>query len=276
MASKEEESGPLVPGHGQTCTWALWWCSLGGFQWANPCQTKPNGWTALMHACDMATASQRAAFAALRIIEENANKPDVCEFLVNQRTQDTRPYGYQALHLACDGSDAGFMKVRIVSALLRIKAPIEDRESRNGRTPLLIAAASGLTDVVKLLLEWGADISATSANNKGVAQLAMGTSKTLGDFLWDYGAPWITGSTPRPQRQFGTISDSRLARQTNGDAFPNSAYGPGGSRIARERNKAFNKGKQKGKVYPQAADSQPTVRDLVNGNRGKPTGKGKG
>ena len=68
--------------------------------------------------------------------------------------------------MACNGSDVSFSKAALVDELLLYRANIEATDP-GGNTPLLLAAGTGLTDVVKRLIEHGANVHATNARGVG-------------------------------------------------------------------------------------------------------------
>ena len=59
----------------------------------------------------------------------------------------------------------------MVAALLAAKADLEAKAAK-GNTPLLLASATGVTDVVEILIESGADVTATNDNHRGPRQMA--------------------------------------------------------------------------------------------------------
>ena len=71
-------------------------------------------------------------------------------------TKGARPPRSQALRALCAGSDSWFYTYHVVWDLLSARAGVETR-NKNGATPLLCAAATGLTDIRELLIRFGAD-----------------------------------------------------------------------------------------------------------------------
>lgn len=65
------------------------------------------------------------------------------------------------LSLACSG---GYFE--LAQVLLKINANVEDRGSKRDCTPLMEAASAGHVDIVKLLLEYDADVNAQSSAGK--------------------------------------------------------------------------------------------------------------
>ena len=70
----------------------------------------------------------------------------------------------------------------MVRALLDAHAALEDKTPK-GLTPLLCAAASGQTNICRMLLHRKADINAKNEKGKGALQLAAAASSHCADFL---------------------------------------------------------------------------------------------
>ncbi len=126
---------------------------LGGFVTAFVLDS--HNWSALHHAVDAASYSVRAFEAALALI--NITGVDI----INAKTTGSQPKGHSCLHLLCDGSDRQFLRHVLVQALLRKRAELEARTSKNN-TPFLIASGTCVTEVTKVLMAAGADVSATN------------------------------------------------------------------------------------------------------------------
>lgn len=60
-------------------------------------------------------------------------------------------------------------------------ALVNSRESRNGATPLMVAAFEGHEDVVRILLEAGADVNAKDA--EGNTALSLATTRGHQDVI---------------------------------------------------------------------------------------------
>ena len=151
--------------------------SQGGFK--NARAVDRNGWGPLHHACDSSTFCERAALAALDLIENGD-----CD--VNAATTGGRPPMYTPLHFACDGSDKAFMRRHIVEALLDANADMEAQE-QNGNTPLLLAAASGCLEIVKYLRQRKCNTRATNKKGVGAWQKASGASTAVQQFMEEVG-----------------------------------------------------------------------------------------
>lgn len=74
------------------------------------------------------------------------------------------------LSLACSG---GYFE--LAQVLLKINANVEDRGSKRDCTPLMEAASAGHVDIVKLLLEYEADVNAQSSAGKQTRSTPLST-----------------------------------------------------------------------------------------------------
>jgi ankyrin repeat domain-containing protein 17 len=74
-----------------------------------------------------------------------------------QGIHETTEDGETLLSLACS---AGYFE--LAEVLLRMRASVEDRGVKGDSTPLMEAASGGYADIVKLLIDHGAKINATS------------------------------------------------------------------------------------------------------------------
>ena len=83
------------------------------------------------------------------------------------KTRGGRPSGYSALHLASNGSDRTFERHYLVDLLLRRDADVNARDQQ-GRTPLHLAAGTGVVDVAKMLVHHCADIEAVDNFGKNL------------------------------------------------------------------------------------------------------------
>ena len=132
-----------------------------------------HGWTALIHAVWSSTFSWRAIRAARALVPLSD---------VTVKTAGKFPPGRTALHLACESSDSILGKDTVVRALLDAHAALEDKTPK-GLTPLLCAAASGQTNICRMLLHRKADINAKNEKGKGALQLAAAASSHCAEFL---------------------------------------------------------------------------------------------
>ena len=100
--------------------------------------------------------------------------PPAC---LDEFTTGGQPAGVTALHMLCGGADRFAEREQIVRELIRLSAICSMRHQKTGATPILRAAGSGSTDLVRLLLELRAD--ANVPNKDGLTPLdaaAMGQS----------------------------------------------------------------------------------------------------
>ena len=111
---------------------------------------------------DASLYSHRAAIAAKQLM------PVTPVEVINAQTTGSQPRGYTCRHFACEGSDKSFMRREIVEMLLAKKADMEARTAK-GSTPMLLASAIGVTDVVQLLIASRADIAARNDHDNGGA-----------------------------------------------------------------------------------------------------------
>ena len=107
--------------------------------------------------------------------------------VMNSGTVGTQPAGYTCLHFACDGSDKGFKRKDIVEKLLEKKAELEARDAK-GNTPLLTAAGTGVSDVMRLLVRQRADVNAVNDRGLGALQRAGNHSSDVARILKEAGA----------------------------------------------------------------------------------------
>jgi hypothetical protein len=179
-----------------------WWMDLGGF--SSPNERDAENWSPLHHALDALTYCKRAGRAALWLI------PRSSPITINSTTIGQKPYNYSCLHFICDGSSKEYLNARIVQELIDKRANIEAKANNNS-TPLMLASATGIADVVKCLVCNRADLSERNANRKGVLQLAAYASSTTASSLSQSGAPFSNVFTRRPYRT-GHSDESILRR----------------------------------------------------------------
>ena len=146
-----------------------------------PSTLDSEGWTALHHACDSSSWSSRALKAALDLAQETP----ILE--MNSGTIGKQPRGYTCLHFACDGSDKEFNRKELVNSLLNKKAELEVKDAK-GNTPLLTAAGTGVSDLVKLLISRRADVNAVNYRGLGALQRAGNHSSDVARILKEAGA----------------------------------------------------------------------------------------
>ena len=189
-----------------------------------------DGWTPLIHAVNASSYSVRAQEAAIFLLINSPfmessgrrGQPSVAHKVVNMATTGARPPGKTALLFACSGSDVSYMSHRIVAALLTARADIEARDS-NGNTPFLLAAASGITDVVELLINRRADLHVTNHAGKGALQLARKCSSDVRGLLEHHGCSDTHANAP-PGYQRAGIKQAKMCRYAASRNDPTSSW----------------------------------------------------
>ena len=161
-------------------------------------------WSALHHAVDATTYSERAREATFRLI------PMTPAWTLNSGTTGSQPRGWTCLHFACDGSGRTFCKADVVRMLWQRNADLEARTS-TGNTPFNLACSTGLTDVVHVLVACGADVNAVNYRGVGGYQGAHYSSSTTRQALESHGVVQPKAKGPSA-RQYHGISDSRHMR----------------------------------------------------------------
>ena len=122
----------------------------------------------------------------------------------------SQPSGYTCLHFASDGSDKWFERAELARLLVETRADLEARTS-TGNTAYLLATGTGVTDVMKVLMDSRADVNAVKHRGSGGYQNAMLSSSTSRAVLDRRGAA-------RPKkyaasnRQWTSESESRQVR----------------------------------------------------------------
>ena len=183
---------------------------LGGFTDVGELDT--NGWSALHHACDASSYSYRALQAALELADIT---PIEC---MNSHTTGSQPRGYTALHFACDGSDKTFSRAELACALINKRADLEARAD-SGNTAFLLAGGSGVTDIVNVLIEARADVTAENDRKMGALEMSKGSSTDTKKALLFASTP-MTKATSSGRTRTG-ISEVRHVRYVRAAQDPN-------------------------------------------------------
>jgi ankyrin repeat protein len=160
----------------------------------------------------------------------------------NAQTTGSQPRGYSCLHFACDGSDKDFMHDVLVRALLRKSADLEAKDASDN-TPFLTASGTGVADVVKVLINARADVTAKNKKRKGALQKAQGSSTDVATALSKAPVQTPQTFTTESGRTRTGVSESRQTR------YSRTAQDPD----ARPKN---GKGSNKGQSWSQASGSQ--------------------
>ena len=153
---------------------------------------------------------------------ERRGQPSVAHKVVNMETTGARPPGKTALMFACSGSDVSYAIRRIVAALLTAGADIEARDSK-GNTSFLLAAVSGITDVVELLIENRADLHVRNHAGKGALQLAKDCSSDVRGLLEHHGCSDTHANAPSGYPRAG-IKQANMCRYAMSRDDPKSRW----------------------------------------------------
>ena len=165
--------------------WAKHFLRIGGFEQSQRgAETvDDDGWLPLHHAIQSTVHWSQGIATCRGLIDMMGDER------LRAKTGGGRPAGYTALHLACNGSDRLFQRAIIVELLLQRRADPDVTDDTGGRTPLHLAAGTGVLEQAKLLVEAGADIHAVDQNGKNALDKCMRGSGTLtrsrrGGILW--------------------------------------------------------------------------------------------
>ena len=131
-----------------------------------------NGWTLLHHASSE-SQHRRGMIEVIRGLL--AVMPiDV----VDQKTGGGTQGGWSALSLVCNGRDPHNERTDIARLLVAKGADVEVRNAY-GATPLITACAVGFFSVVQVLLEAGADATATNARGRNAEDVTPGDQRKV-------------------------------------------------------------------------------------------------
>lgn len=168
-----------------------------------------NGWSPLHHSIDATTYSWRAVEASKALIEVTPTE------IMNKKTLGDRPNGNTCLHLCCDASDDGFSRPALATDLILRKADLEARDS-GGNTPFLLAAGSGVSAMIKMLISAKADVNATNHRGCGAFQRASLSSGEVETILLQAGLTPPSERAPSGRHRIGQ-SASRQTRYLRDD-----------------------------------------------------------
>ena len=125
------------------------------------------------------------------------------------------PGGYTCLHFAADSSDRSFERIDLCKLLLAKRADLDAR-SDGGNTPYLLAAGSGVTDIVDLLLAAGTQKNALNDNGASATSKSKESSSSVYATLNNAHvrtpkAEAVSGRTRNPKTN--EARDARLVRR---------------------------------------------------------------
>ena len=145
------------------------------------------GWKVVHHSLDC-NYSWRAGKAVPQLIAKTSLED------LQKPVTGGRCSGRTALHLVCENSDVLFQRAWHAELLLRKKCDVDPRDAA-GNTPFLLAAGTGLADVLKVLRKYGCDVHAVDGKGKGAWMKAQKSSSSVTKLLESFGC--CTDSRPR-------------------------------------------------------------------------------
>ena len=174
----------------------------------------------LHHAINASSYCKRAHYAAKHLI------PRTPASVINTQQFDGRALGYSCLHYACSGSDVLLQRKDITKALIDKRANLELKTAGTQMTAFLLAASTGITDSVQILLNHGCDITAKNARGTGALEMAKKHSDQLKRLLRRYNVPMTDtlsgnqklrkGSSVSSQTRFALTQKGNTDRREQG------------------------------------------------------------
>ena len=137
-----------------------------------PLSVDSTGWTLLHHA----TVQSQHRRGMLEVIRGLLAAMPV--EVVDQKTGGGMQGGWSVLSLVCNGRDPYNERTDIARLLVAKGADVEVRNAY-GATPLITACAVGFFSVVQVLLEAGADATATNARGRNAADVTPGDQRKV-------------------------------------------------------------------------------------------------
>ena len=137
-----------------------------------PLSVDSTGWTLLHHA----TVQSQHRRGMLEVIRGLLAAMSV--EVVDQKTGGGMQGGWSALSLVCNGRDPYNERTDIARLLVAKGADVEVRNAY-GATPLITACAVGFFSVVQVLLEAGADATATNARGRNAEDVTPGDQRKV-------------------------------------------------------------------------------------------------
>ena len=166
------------------------------------------GWSALHHALDATTYCYRAVKVSHELLQTTPPR------ILNSLATGSQPRGYSCLHFAAEGSDRSYAKAELCRKLVYYRADSELKTDK-GNTAYMLAAATGVIDVVEALIECRADINATNNRGLNAYQSASASSGTTWQMLKDHGVS-RPDKPVESARQWTGRSESRQTRMALG------------------------------------------------------------
>ena len=137
-----------------------------------PLSVDSTGWTLLHHA----TVQSQHRRGMLDVVRGLLAAMSV--EVVDQKTGGGMQGGWSALSLVCNGRDPYNERTDIARLLVAKGADVEVRNAY-GATPLITACAVGFFSVVQVLLEAGADATATNARGRNAEDVTPGDQRKV-------------------------------------------------------------------------------------------------
>lgn len=109
-----------------------------------------------------------------------------------------------------------------MQAMIECNAEVDARTLK-GATPLLLAAASGLTNICDLLIRQNADMHAVNNQGKGALEVAKASSSDVKQRLLRWGCKPTRG-TRRPAGTAGPPTQTKQARYMESSIDPASSW----------------------------------------------------
>ena len=159
--------------------WALHFLWLGGFEpsTAGASDVDQHGWLCLHYAIQCMVFWSKAVCVVRGLVE----MMDV-ERLRAKIPPSARCPGYSALHLCAHGSDRRRIRYSVAQLLLQRRCEVNSVDAHE-RTPLLLAAGSGVVDVAEVLVAARADLTARDSHGKNAMDKAVSSSGSMRRFL---------------------------------------------------------------------------------------------
>lgn len=154
------------------------------------------------------------------------NQLSMVKYLVKQKanvSEESNSYGFTALMSAANADCRS-----VVKYLIKNKEVVADinHQSKKGNTALILAALKGNEDIMKLLIEAGADVNITNKKGEDALAIVKKLSKRLTNILKKAGAEEVTTSE---------LKSKNLRKRTVYDEETNSGTN------AKSKNKHKNK-----------------------------------